>query len=91
MHQVFLQLSNMQTSEISERKGMQQTYQHINIKYPHPRAKTSLQWQNQAKQAHAGHTGIATSYPPATLMFASHPFGSWGRTGEFQRCAVRRA
>lgn len=90
MHKVFLKLSNMQTSEISERKGMQQTYKHINI--PILEIKNiPLQLQNQAQQAHRGHSSIATRYPPATLMFASHPFGSWGTTGEFQRCAVRRA
>lgn len=49
---------------------------------PHPKL------QNKAKQAHTGHTLIATSYPQAALVFASLTFGSWGRRGEFQNRAV---
>ena len=80
----------MQTPEISERKWMQQTYRHINTEHTPILETKNIPPNGKIKQSK--HTQdinlVATSYLQAALVFASHTFGSWGRTGEFQHRAI---
>lgn len=70
---------------------MQQTHQHRTFQYvPFQKQKRPPKPPNKAKQAHTGHTFVATSYPQAVLGFAFLTSGSWGKTGKLQQCAVQR-
>lgn len=80
MHKVFLlKLSNMQVSEISDRKWMQQTYRHTNIEYsPILEIKTSPQMAKSGKASTHRTYFNATSYPQAALVIASLTFWELG-------------